>query len=58
MKKGLNLNVRNRNDETPLLLACRKGYKDVAEHLIDNGADIWAKQVTQVAFMQQVKEDM
>ena len=43
MKVGLNLNVRNRNDETPLYMACHEGFKDIAEYLIDNGADIWVK---------------
>ena len=43
VKNGLNVNVRNSNEETPLYVTCLQGNRDDAEYLIDNGADVWVK---------------
>jgi ankyrin repeat protein len=40
--KGVNVNARNQKDEkkkTAILSACSRGYADIVELLLDNGAD-------------------
>lgn len=37
---GANINIQNLSQETPLYLACKKGYYEVVELLVKNGADI------------------
>jgi hypothetical protein len=36
-----NVNARNRDKETPLMIVAKKGYTEIAEMLIANGADIY-----------------
>lgn len=38
--KGVNVNIKNENGSTPLLMAIANGYENVAELLILNGADV------------------
>lgn len=39
-REKIDVNPRNRNDETPLMLAAIKGQTDLAQTLIDKGADV------------------
>jgi uncharacterized protein len=39
-REKIDVNSRNRNDETPLMLAAIKGQTDLAQTLIDKGADV------------------
>ncbi|MCH7773444.1 MAG: ankyrin repeat domain-containing protein, partial [Bacteroidetes bacterium] len=43
MDAGANVNQTNHNGQTPLHLAARKGYKEVAGMLIGNRANVEAK---------------
>jgi hypothetical protein len=43
LKKGVDVNYKTSNGETPLMLASQNGHKDVAEVLIAKGADLNAK---------------
>jgi len=38
--KGVDINKRGRNGNTPLHIACKKGNKDLIKYLIEHGADI------------------
>ncbi|KAL6589278.1 ankyrin repeat-containing domain protein [Neocallimastix sp. 'constans'] len=41
IEKGANLNIKNNDGETPLLLLCYKQYKyNILKFFIDNGADV------------------
>lgn len=37
---GADLNLRNENDLSPLMLSCKEGLTEIAEYLIANGAVI------------------
>ena len=40
MAKGVNVNVANKNDETPFVKAIEGGHLELADYLIENGVDI------------------
>lgn len=41
----LNLNVQNKNKETPLHIAIQNGYRSIALHLITMGASIYCSDI-------------
>src|SRR3989338_9112742 len=41
--RGLNLNITNNNNDSPLHLAVKHGYTEIAKYLIDNGVNITMK---------------
>lgn len=43
LDQGVNVNIRTRSDQTPLMFASHKGYADVVQLLIDRGADVNAR---------------
>lgn len=43
LDQGVNVNIRTRSDQTPLMFAAHKGYSDIVQLLIDRGADINAR---------------
>jgi|GEM_PF-4513477 len=43
LKKGANVNTRDKGGNTPLLLAVQENNIDVCEVLIEHGADVFAK---------------
>jgi hypothetical protein len=42
-KRGVDINTRDKNGDTPLILAVRENNFDVCEVLIESGADVFAK---------------
>ena len=42
---GANISLRNKGDLSPLMLACKYGYSNLVELLINKGADINEKNI-------------
>jgi ankyrin repeat protein len=40
LRHGIDVNVRNSGNDTPLLLASWKGHRDVVQYLLEHGADV------------------
>ena len=40
---GADINIKNNDDDTPLLIALANGHVEIAEYLISQGADISIK---------------
>lgn len=38
--RGANINIKNKNGDTPLTVACERGYKKVVEYLIEHGTEV------------------
>jgi len=45
LKKGANVNAKDKYGGTALMYAAVKGHKEVVELLIENGADVNAKNI-------------
>lgn len=43
LNQGVNVNIRTKSDQTPLMFAAHKGYADVVQFLIERGAEIDSK---------------
>jgi ankyrin repeat protein len=43
LNQGVNVNVRTVSGKTPLMAAAYKGYSDIVQMLLDNGADVVSK---------------
>jgi len=43
VQNGADVNARNYNDSTPLVVACSKGYLRIVKYLVQNGADVNAR---------------
>jgi len=43
INKGSNIEIQDGNKNTPLLIASKYRYREIIEFLVDNGADIYAK---------------
>ena len=54
VEKGICINSKNANDETPLFIACSKNRKGIIEYLIDKGADLKKENQRQFIFIKTI----